>query len=494
MAQQILVCARQESFLVNVNGLVNDLPYAYRFASSPQDVENIERGYVPTVVIFEGIDRVELTNFIDAVWKRYKSTSRLVVMFENRLPFSYDDLGTRKLYLTFLQRPFEDAMLLDYLLENAPVEIPNEQLKIEHLFPVRISDIKANDHFPFDLFFHMAANKKFLLYRKKNSVLTPDQIKKFQDHFIYDLYIKKTEARAYNEHITKSLKSVFENKKIPITKKRMELQKKVRDIFCGFFDSSTPDPMKSRAILNTCKQVVGQFITDISPNPEIFEQILKYTIQMHSNYNHAVNVSVFASLFALGLGSEDVESAAIGGMLHDIGLSVLPTYITDKPVDKLPGYEAKIYNTHPLEGTKLLRNKKVLGTDAVFSIIEQHHEYMDGTGYPRSLTKDYINPLTRLVQIADELDELTSMSDNKEVMSPNVAMGYLIKNNTTQKGGERLDGELLKQLNMLFRTPSDHPISIEQTKSIFSTPAAPPKSTDLDTDSRRRKRLKRTGF
>ena len=230
--------------------------------------------------------RIDLTNLLTG-FKKFKSTPRFIVMYENKLPFTYDELGTRRLYISFLQRPFENEMLVDYLMEHAPVEIKPENLKMNHLFPVRLSDIRPNDKFPFDLFFHMAANKKFLLYRKKDSTVTAEQIKKFETHFVYDLYIRKTEIKAYNEYATKSLISIFEDKNAPVTKKRQELQKKVRDLFGSFFEVGAFDPMKNRAIMNTCKQVVGKFITDISPNPEIFEQILKYTIQLHSNYNHA---------------------------------------------------------------------------------------------------------------------------------------------------------------------------------------------------------------
>ena len=104
----------------------------------------------------------------------------------------------------------------------------------------------------------------------------------------------------------------------------------------------------------------------------------------------------------------------------------------------------------PSEGVKLLENKKVLGTDAVYSVVEQHHEYMDGTGYPKGLVKEKIHPLARLCQIADELDEMTSIKENKEVLSPNVALESLINNNKTPSGGERLDRTLLEQIASLF--------------------------------------------
>jgi putative nucleotidyltransferase with HDIG domain len=417
----------------------------------------------------------------------------MIVVFDKTLPFSFEDLGTRRISMAFIQRPFETDLLLDYLFEFAPITIAPEELKFHHLAPVRLSDIRPDEKFKFDLFFYMPANQKCLLYRRKDSTMTSAQIKRFQEFNIPDLYVRKTELKAFNEYAAKKIKSTLTDKEIPATEKRLILQKKVKDLFAGFFDTSTVDSKRNRAILNTCKQVASQLITELSPRPQFFEQILGYTAQAHSNFNHSVNVSVYTTLFALSLGVEDVESASIGGMLHDIGLSSLPEALTKKNESEMSAEDKKLYHSHTVEGVSLLERKKVFVNDTVKAIIEQHHEHMDGTGYPRGLVKDKIQMLARICQIANEFDKLTAVhKEGPGVMAPRDAFLHLIDKNQTVNGGEKLDQLLLQQLKGIFCEPEKHLIKIDDAKKKFESPLNFPK--EADTDLKRRKRFKKVGF
>jgi HD-GYP domain-containing protein (c-di-GMP phosphodiesterase class II) len=108
---------------------------------------------------------------------------------------------------------------------------------------------------------------------------------------------------------------------------------------------------------------------------------------------------------ALSLPSETAETIRVGACLHDIGKIVIPKTILNKP-GPLTSEEFRIVKLHPLIGRKMLEQGGAF--DAFLSIVELHHEHLDGSGYPHGLTHQEIPLSVRIVQIADVYDALTS--------------------------------------------------------------------------------------
>lgn len=112
-----------------------------------------------------------------------------------------------------------------------------------------------------------------------------------------------------------------------------------------------------------------------------------------------------AIALALSLPPETVEIIRVGACLHDVGKIAIPKIILNKP-GPLTSEEFRIVKLHPLLGRKMLEQT---GAFAPFlDIVELHHEYHDGSGYPYGLTNREIPLGVRIVQVADVYDALTS--------------------------------------------------------------------------------------
>ncbi|MCH7564351.1 MAG: HD-GYP domain-containing protein [Gemmatimonadetes bacterium] len=107
----------------------------------------------------------------------------------------------------------------------------------------------------------------------------------------------------------------------------------------------------------------------------------------------------------LGLDQEDLDTIHRGGLLHDIGKIGVPVHILDKP-GKLNEEEAKIMQDHVIVGARILEPLTALS--AVMPIVLQHHERVDGSGYPKGLTGEQMHPLARIVAVADAYDAIQS--------------------------------------------------------------------------------------
>ncbi len=107
----------------------------------------------------------------------------------------------------------------------------------------------------------------------------------------------------------------------------------------------------------------------------------------------------------LGLAQEDLDTIHRGGLLHDIGKIGVPVHILDKP-GRLNDEEAKIMQDHVIVGARILEPLTALS--AVMPIVLQHHERVDGSGYPKGLTGEQMHPLARIVAVADAFDAIQS--------------------------------------------------------------------------------------
>ncbi len=126
-----------------------------------------------------------------------------------------------------------------------------------------------------------------------------------------------------------------------------------------------------------------------------------------STYVHCMNVGLICNIFAgwLHMEEEDIKTATLCGLLHDIGKLKIPENILKKP-GKLTEKEFKVIKTHPREGYNLLQDSPV--NDHVKNAALMHHERCDGTGYPLQLPAQQIDPFAKMVAIADVYDAMTS--------------------------------------------------------------------------------------
>ena len=146
-------------------------------------------------------------------------------------------------------------------------------------------------------------------------------------------------------------------------------------------------------------------------------------IRLHDTYTfaHSVNVAILSSLLGvlLKLSREEQIKLTLGGLLHDIGKITVPYEILTK-AGHLTDDEWSVMQGHPEAGRQRL--KKMFPNDTLLSTIAlQHHEHIDGSGYPNHLKGEQIHRYGRIVAIADVYDALTSVRPYKRAYTPSVA-------------------------------------------------------------------------
>ncbi|MDY7031281.1 MAG: HD-GYP domain-containing protein, partial [Thermodesulfobacteriota bacterium] len=122
-------------------------------------------------------------------------------------------------------------------------------------------------------------------------------------------------------------------------------------------------------------------------------------------HSEAVARIVSGLVTLTGGSKEEIESAAIGGRLHDIGKIGVKDSILSKP-GRLTSEEFAVIRQHPLTGANIL--KSIPSLMDIIPIVLSHHERLDGKGYPQGLKGDKIPQWSRMTAVADTYHALTS--------------------------------------------------------------------------------------
>ena len=147
-------------------------------------------------------------------------------------------------------------------------------------------------------------------------------------------------------------------------------------------------------------------------------------------YAHSVNVAVLSLVIgkAMGLTNQQLETLGVSALLHDIGMLNVSRNILEKP-GRLTQSESLEIQKHPTYGYNLILEKTKLGKDVAYSVY-QHHERLDGSGYPNGLTGNFINLYAKIVGLADTYEAMSSPRVYREMYMSYSAMRHIIANAT----------------------------------------------------------------
>ena len=128
------------------------------------------------------------------------------------------------------------------------------------------------------------------------------------------------------------------------------------------------------------------------------------------------------------LPDERVEGIRMAGLIHDLGKIQIPAEILSKP-GKLSELEYEIIKTHPQTGFDLL--KEIEFPWPIAEMVRQHHEKMDGSGYPQGLKGDEIMPEARILAVADAVEAMSSHRPYRPALGIEKALAQIKKDKGT---------------------------------------------------------------
>ncbi|WP_454785567.1 MASE3 domain-containing protein [Legionella sp. WA2024007413] len=157
------------------------------------------------------------------------------------------------------------------------------------------------------------------------------------------------------------------------------------------------------------KVQIEQYVTELESAIKGTFLAVSKMVELRDPYTagHERQVGLIAKAIGeeLGWSSERCSSLELMGLVHDIGKISIPAEILSKPT-RLTGTEMELIKVHPQAGYDILKDVPL--KKPVAEVILQHHERLDGSGYPRGLKGSEILPETLVISVADVLEAMTS--------------------------------------------------------------------------------------
>ncbi len=143
-------------------------------------------------------------------------------------------------------------------------------------------------------------------------------------------------------------------------------------------------------------------------------------------FKHSVDVATIAMIVGKkqGFSKEDLREIGMAGLLHDIGKTKIPAEILNKP-DRLDEEEFALIRQHPVLGYQLIKDRKDF-SDTISVSVLQHHEKIDGSGYPFGIKGDTISPYAKILSVSDIYDALVTDRPYKKAFSQRDAVEMIM--------------------------------------------------------------------
>jgi HD-GYP domain-containing protein (c-di-GMP phosphodiesterase class II) len=200
--------------------------------------------------------------------------------------------------------------------------------------------------------------------------------------------------------------------------------------------------------LRTVQSQISNIIDDLATNSYVMIGMSELKSYDDYTYQHSVNVCALSIILGISQGYSRMrlQNLGIGAMLHDIGKIKIPLEIINKP-SSLTYEEYMEVKKHPWEGFKIINSSAMmLPRTSIYGVL-QHHERVDGRGYPRGLSEVNIHEYGLIIAVADVFDALVSDRPNRPAFSNHEAMQIIERKKGTHLSTIFVDA-LLSHINM----------------------------------------------
>lgn len=251
--------------------------------------------------------------------------------------------------------------------------------------------------------------EKFL---DKNQEYDHEHYEFLKNKNLNDLYINHKDHDKYSKDITDYLSKIMDDNSQPTLLKSEIMHELASDTM---YDLLHGDITIDK--IDKVSKTVDDTVHFILSDPNAVKSMLEVTTYDYYTYTHSIDVSTYALGFGAYLGLNELQLRILGkgGMLHDIGKKKVPIEIVNKN-GSLTDEEFEIMKKHPTYGVEILKEMGEVD-EIVCNIIEQHHEKLNGKGYPKALSKDQIHPFAQIMAICDIFNALTTKRSYKEALS-----------------------------------------------------------------------------
>lgn len=301
-------------------------------------------------------------------------------------------------------------------------------------FPAPLASL-SNETLEVDLYLVHGEGREPALYRGSGLPFTPHDAVRLAETGVKYVYIPLAQHGAYRRMLMSTTERLFADKGVAVKERgkivRATCSKIIEDVlmFPGW-----PEAVDAVEEISVC------FTRWAEEAQHEFSYVLDMTAHDFYTTTHMVNVGVGCGMLAKELRPGDADFLKLvfeGGLLHDLGKRGVPEEILNKE-GKLTDEEWAVLKVHPAKGYDELRDREGVSA-VVLEMTRDHHEKLDGSGYPNGLKGDQISFHARLCGVVDIYDALTTARPYRGPIPPMKALSMM-----REEAGPKLDPDIFE--------------------------------------------------
>ncbi|MBL7664310.1 MAG: HD domain-containing protein [Bacteriovoracaceae bacterium] len=275
---------------------------------------------------------------------------------------------------------------------GSPENIPDEQFT-----KIMINEFVSGKKTIFDHYVRLSKNKYIKVLHKGDS-FDKERIMTYLEKGTDALYFKTKDRGTYINFINATLKKLIDKENIRSSIKVAATKSAVEK----YLEEVSSYGLKPQ-IIDEGKKLCDNVFSIIKKEKDLYKLMCNFEEVNPANYSHQFLISFFASAICTNLrwnSPVTTETVVMGAMLHDLGKLKLPPELQKMAPESMNKVQLAKYQEHPRLGYEMLDNYPLIN-EPVKLIVLQHHEYINGEGFPQKLTGIKIYPLAKIVSLAN---------------------------------------------------------------------------------------------
>ena len=287
-------------------------------------------------------------------------------------------------------------------------EIPDIELKFE---PIRVSTLRGERPIPFDAYIKIG--DRHILYCRKGDSFEGERLERLKAKKLDRLYILSKDRTKYDQYLRDNVDEAFDtHSNKDLLSRTFVIQGHQQAIAEEIMENPEEEEHYVMGITSSVR-----FAEFIKKNELALKCLLSIKNEDFSISHHGVNVASLALALANEFERPELEIKrldllALGALIHDIGRQETNTPL-DLSRNKMNKEELKLYKTHPKLGIEKVRSPQHFD-GIILNIINEHEEFIDGSGFPQGLIERQLDPYSQIVATANTYDRLITV-EGKEM-------------------------------------------------------------------------------
>ncbi len=283
----------------------------------------------------------------------------------------------------------------------------------ETYFPLPIHTYNEGDIIDQKLYFKYQG--QFVFFQEKGQKWLSADSKRLKDFGLEDLYIRADSLNVWHEFMDSKMPKLLQEPKMSMADKGKIIYQTCVSTAEAVFNNpkSSETAQKSTSFLKHC-------IDFLSQDKSSFYELFKTSALTMSEHSHGLHVAAYAVTLGKKMGftkEQELVTLGVGALLHDLGKTKISPELLDRkgPISDAEKEELK---KHAKYGYEIVSQYGTAIPQLAKRIIVEHHERIDGSGYPKGLTGGQIHIFSQIVGVCDVFDSMTSHRPYKDKASP----------------------------------------------------------------------------